>query len=138
MNKPDKYKVGFIASSFDLLHAGHCLLLKDAKEVCDYLIAGLHVNPNLDRPEKNSPIQTIEERRIQLESCKYVDEIVQYTTEKDLESILSKILPDVRILGSDCKNRDWLTGEKYCKQIHYHERAHSWSSSELRDRIKRC
>ena len=128
--------VGFVASSFDLLHAGHLLFLKDAKRVCDHLIAALQIDPSADRSEKRAPIQSLEERRIQLEGCKYVDEIVDYTTEQELEGILKNIKPDIRILGSDCKKRDWMTGEKYCDQVYYHTRPHNWSSSELINRVK--
>jgi glycerol-3-phosphate cytidylyltransferase len=128
---------GFVASTFDLLHAGHCLYLKDAKRICDYLIAGLQTNPTLDRPEKNKPIQTINERQIQLEACKYVDEIVEYSSEEDLNNILKKIKPDIRILGTDCKARRWMTGREYCSQIYYHSRNHNWSSTELIKRIKK-
>ena len=130
-------KVGFVASCFDLLHAGHCLFLKESKSVCDYLIAGLQTDPNIDRPHKRKPIQSLEERRIQLESCKYVDEIVEYTTEQELDCLLKKIRPDIRVLGSDCKSRDWLTGGQYSKEIHYHDRSHNWSSTELIQRIKK-
>lgn len=127
--------VGFVASCFDLLHSGHCLYLKEAKNVCDYLIAALQEDPTIDRPEKNKPIQSLEERKIQLESVKYVDEVIVYKTEKDLEKILEKIKPDVRIVGSDAKNKP-ITGYAYCKQVYFHERNHSFSSSELRKRIK--
>lgn len=126
--------IGFVASCFDLLHAGHCLYLKEAKQLCDHLIAGLHVDPSIERKTKNTPIQSIEERKIQLESTKYVDEIIIYNTENELENILKEKTPDIRILGSDAKNKS-ITGEKYCKQIYYHERNHNWSSSDLR---KRC
>ena len=126
--------IGFVASCFDLLHAGHCLYLKNAKDVCDYLIAALHVDPSIERSNKNKPIQSLDERKIQLESTKYVDEIILYNTEKELELILKEKKPDIRILGSDAKDKP-ITGENYCKQIYFHERNHNWSSSELR---KRC
>lgn len=126
--------IGFVASCFDLLHAGHCLFLKEAKSVCDYLIAGLHINPNIERPEKNIPSQSLEERRIQLSSNKYVDNIIEYGTESELEKILSDIKPDIRILGSDAKNKP-ITGSQYCKTIYFHNRNHNWSSSQLRKRI---
>lgn len=125
---------GFVASCFDLLHAGHCMYLKDAKSVCDYLIAGLQVDPTIDRPHKNKPIQSLEERKIQLESVKYVDEIKIYTTEHDLNSLLSHIKPDIRILGSDAKGKP-ITGIEHCDRIYYHERTHVYSSSELRNRV---
>jgi glycerol-3-phosphate cytidylyltransferase len=127
--------IGFVASSFDLLHAGHCLYLKEAKQVCDYLIAALHVDPSIERANKNKPIQSLEERKIQLESTKYIDEVVIYNTEEELKNILKNKLPDVRILGSDAKGKT-ITGEEYCKEIYYHERNHNWSSSELRKRFK--
>ena len=129
--------IGFVASSFDLLHAGHCLFLKDAKRVCDYLIAALQTDPTLDRPHKNKPLQTLEERRAQLEGSKYIDEIIEYSTEEDLNNILKKIKPDIRILGSDCKARGWMTGKEHCSQVYYHSRDHNWSSTELIDRIKK-
>jgi glycerol-3-phosphate cytidylyltransferase len=125
---------GFVASSFDLLHAGHCMYLKDARSVCDHLVAGLQVDPTIDRPSKNRPIQSLEERLIQLRSVKYVDQIEIYTTESDLEQLLSKIKPDIRILGSDAKGKP-ITGYKYCDRIYYHERNHTYSSSELRQRL---
>ena len=88
-------KVGFVASCFDLLHAGHCLMLKDAKRQCDHLVAGLQVDPSVDRPNKNKPILSLEERRILLQSNRYVDEIIEYSTEEELTDILENLLPDV-------------------------------------------
>ena len=133
---------GFVASSFDLLHAGHCLFLKEANLNCDHLIAALQVDPTCEdyenRPlkrKKSKPIQTIEERRIQLESCKYVDEIIEYNTEKDLENILIKKRPNIRFLGSDYRGIK-ATGEEYCDRIFYHERNHNYSSTRLRKEIK--
>jgi glycerol-3-phosphate cytidylyltransferase len=126
--------VGFVASCFDLLHAGHCLYLKEAKSVCDYLIAALQEDPSVDRPMKNKPIQSLEERRIQLESVKYVDEIVTYKTEDELVSLLEKVKPNIRILGSDYRGIT-VNGYIQCTNIHYHDRNHGWSTSTLR---KRC
>ncbi len=126
--------VGFVCGAFDLLHSGHCLYLKEAKSICDWLIVGLHSNPRLDRSEKNVPVQSIEERTIQLESLKYVDQVEVYDTEKDLETLLKHIRPNVRILGSDCRGKK-ITGEEFCDAVYYHERSHEWSSSDLR---KRC
>lgn len=125
--------VGFVASCFDLLHAGHCLYLKDAKSVCDHLIAALQEDPTIDRPHKNKPIQSLEERYVQLQSVKYVDEIRVYRTEKDLENLLKEIKPNIRILGSDCRDKP-ITGHTYCTNVYYHERLHEWSSSKLRER----
>lgn len=129
---------GFVAGAFDLLHAGHCLYLKEAKNVCDYLYAALQVDPSLEdrkkRPlgkPKNKPIQSFKERRIQLESISYVDEIVEYETEEDLRALLRSLKPDIRVLGCDYK--DVLsTGEEFCGGVIYHSRNHEWSSSYLR------
>ena len=110
-------------------------MLKDAREQCDWLVAALHIDPSIERPNKNAPVQSLGERRIQLESIKYVDEIHTYETEKDLLFILSQINPHVRILGSDYMGKDF-TGMELDIKIHYHERLHSWSTSELRHRIQ--
>tara|TARA_B100001989_G_C24546767_1_gene471352 strand:- start:2113 stop:2526 length:414 start_codon:yes stop_codon:yes gene_type:complete len=130
----DNKIVGFTCSAFDLLHTGHVLMLEDAKKHCDYLIVGLHSNPKLDRPNKNSPIQSLNERKIQLKAVKYIDEILIYDTESDLYKILEKIKPDLRILGSDYKNRDF-TGKDLNIPIYFHERNHDFSSSNLRKKI---
>tara|TARA_Y100000114_G_C11564184_1_gene233251 strand:- start:36 stop:458 length:423 start_codon:yes stop_codon:yes gene_type:complete len=127
-------KIGFTCSCFDLLHAGHILMLKDAKQQCDKLIVGLQVNPTIDRPEKNKPIQSYEERYIQLEAIKYVDKIIKYTTEKDLYKKLLEINPDIRILGSDYINKSF-TGDDLNIPIYYHNRNHDYSSTNLRGKI---
>ena len=127
-------KIGFTCSCFDLLHAGHILMLKDAKQQCDKLIVGLQVNPKIDRPEKNKPIQSFEERKIQLEAVKYVDEILKYNTEKELFEILRMLRPDVRILGSDYEGK-YFTGTELNIPIYYHKRNHNYSSSNLRQKI---
>ena len=127
-------KIGFVASCFDLLHAGHCLMLKDARAQCDWLSAGLQVDPTIDRPQKNEPIQSLEERHTQLDSIKYVDEIIIYKTEEDLSQILESLKPEVRILGSDYEG-SYATGQEYSEEIYYHERNHPWSTTELRKRI---
>ena len=131
-------KVGFTASTFDLLHAGHVQMLRDAKEQCDYLICGLQVDPSVDRPEKNSPVQTVVERYTQLAGVKYVDEIVPYATEKDLEDILTMYHIDVRILGEEYREKDF-TGKDICKkrgiQLYFNKRDHRFSSSDLRRRV---
>tara|TARA_Y100001972_G_C7455552_1_gene232833 strand:+ start:111 stop:533 length:423 start_codon:yes stop_codon:yes gene_type:complete len=127
-------KIGFTCSCFDLLHAGHILMLKDAKQQCDKLIVGLQTDPTLDRPEKNKPIQSYEERYIQLEAIKYVDKIIKYTTEKDLYKKLLEISPDIRILGSDYINKSF-TGDDLNIPIYYHNRNHDYSSTNLRGKI---
>ena len=110
--------IGFTCSCFDLLHAGHILMLKDAKSQCDKLIVGLQTDPTLDRPEKNKPIQTLEERKIQLEAVKYVDEIRVYSTESELRDMLADIMPNVRILGTDYLTKDDYTGCSFNIPIH--------------------
>lgn len=136
-------KVGFVASTFDLLHAGHVMMLREAKGQCDHLICALQVDPSIDRPEKNSPIQSLVERYIQLSGVKYVDEIVAYETEQDLEDILEMYPIDVRVLGEEYKDKDF-TGREICKRknitLHFNKRDHRFSSSGLRKRIseKKC
>ena len=127
--------IGFTCSCFDLLHAGHILMLQDAKRQCDKLIVGLQTDPTIDRPDtKNKPIQSFEERRIQLEAVKYVDEIFIYDTEEELYKKLLFINPDVRILGSDYIGKSF-TGDDLDIEIHYHERRHNYSTTNLRKKI---
>ena len=132
-------KIGITCSSFDLFHAGHVKMLEEAKEHCDFLIVALQTDPTIDRPEKNKPKQSIVERYIQVEACKYVDQIVPYTTEEDLENIFKSFKLDVRIIGEEYKKKPF-TAKHICKdrgiEIIYNSRAHDWSSSELRNRIK--
>ena len=109
---------GFTCGAFDLLHAGHALMLKEAKEQCDYLIVGVQYDPSLDRPNKNRPVQSYEERVTMVKSIKYVDEVVLYETEEDLYSLLEKIMPDVRIIGSDWKGKKF-TGHDLCPFLGY-------------------
>ena len=127
--------VGFTCSCFDLLHAGHIIMLQYAKARCDKLIVGLQTDPTTDRPEKNKPIQSLEERRIQLEAVKYVDEIFTYSTEKDLYKNLLFINPDVRILGSDYIGKSF-TGDDLDIKIYYHDRSHNYSTTNLREKIE--
>lgn len=142
MNLKAKKIIGFTCSSFDLLHAGHFLMLKDAKQQCDILIVGLQDDPTIDKEYrlktsdkvKNKPVQTLEERRIQIESCKYVDKVVNYSTENDLLNLLKEINPDIRILGSDWKNKPF-TGYELDINIYWHDRNHDYSTSNLRKRV---
>ena len=128
-------RIGITFSAFDLLHAGHIKMLEEAKRQCDYLICGLQVDPTLDRPEKNKPTQTVVERYIQLSGCKYVDEIVPYITEQDLEDVLRSFKIDVRILGDEYKAQNF-TGRDYCEkkgiEFYFNRRDHRFSSSGLR------
>jgi len=130
--------IGFTCSTFDLLHAGHIAMLREAKAQCDYLICGLQVDPSMDRPEKNSPVQTLVERHVQLSSVKYVDEIIPYCTEADLLDIINMYPIDVRILGDEYKDKDF-TGKDECRkrgiQLHFNKRDHRFSSSDLRKRV---
>lgn len=131
-------KVGFTCSAFDLLHAGHIAMLREAKSQCDYLICGIQNDPSLDRLEKNRPIQSIVERYIQISSVKYVDEIIPYNTEEDLKDILLTYPINVRILGSEYRYKDF-TGKEICQKrgisLYFNSRDHNFSSSDLRKRV---
>jgi len=128
-------KIGFTASSFDLCHPGHLMMLKEAKENCDYLICALHVNPQSERPEKNKPIETSSERYLRLRALTYVDEIIPYETENELFELLLLLKPNVRFLGSDYVGEKFTGKGIYGIEIHYCERLHRLSSSNLRNRI---
>ena len=134
MGKP----VGFTCSTFDLLHAGHILMLAECKQICDYLIVGVQSDPTVDRPgTKNKPVQSIVERYVQLSAVKFVDEIIVYNTEKDLEDMLMFLPISVRIIGEEYKDKDF-TGKQICEErgikIWFNSRSHRFSSSELRQR----
>ena len=131
-------KVGITFSTFDLLHAGHILMLQEAKQHCDYLIVGLQTDPTIDRPEtKNKPAQSIVERQVQLAAVKFVDEVIIYQTEKDLIDILTMYPLDVRFVGDEYRNKDF-TGKDYCLEngieLYYNSRKHRFSTTELRKR----
>lgn len=128
-------RVGIVASCFDLFHAGHVLMLYEAKQHCDRLVVALQSDPTLDRPEKNKPIQGLFERFVQVESCEYVDQVVPYDTEADLYNMLVGYDWDVRFLGEDYVGRTDFTGADLDIPIHYCPRKHSYSSSGLRERI---
>jgi len=132
-----KGKIGITCSTFDLFHAGHIKMLEDAKSQCEYLIVALQVDPTIDRPEKNKPIQSVVERYIQVDACQYVDQIVPYVTEKDLEDIFASFDLDVRIIGVEYKDAPF-TGKNICNkrniEIYYNSRDHRFSSSDLRRR----
>ena len=128
-------KVGFTCSCFDLFHAGHIMMLKEAKSVCDHLIVGLQTDPTIDRPTKNKPIQSVFERYVQLDACKYVDEIVVYATEKDLMDILLSYPIKVRIIGDEYKNTEFTGKDLTSMEIYYNGRKHSFSTTELRQRV---
>jgi glycerol-3-phosphate cytidylyltransferase len=133
-------KVGITLSTFDLLHAGHIAMLREAKSQCDYLICGLQSDPTIDRPDsKNKPIQTMFERYLQLKAVEYVDEVVPYQTEKDVVDILQTLPIDVRILGEEYKEKDF-TGKDVCNkrgiELYFNTRDHRFSTTDLRKRIQ--
>lgn len=138
MWKKNNTIVGFTASSFDLLHAGHVAMLAEARTQCDYLIVGLQSDPTLDRSTKNKPVQSIVERQMQLRGSRYVDEIWVYNTEKDLEDLLLMLPIDVRILGVEYEGKEF-TGREICHKrgikLYFNGRDHSFSSSSLRKRV---
>lgn len=125
---------GFTCGAFDLLHAGHALMLKECKEHCDYLIVGLQRDPSVDRPGKNKPIQSYKERDIMIKSIKWVDEVVYYDTELDLYDLLSSANIDVRILGADWKGKSF-TGHDLPIRVVFNSRGHGYSTSSLRSRV---
>lgn len=126
-------KIGFTCSAFDLLHAGHVSMLEEAKKQCDYLIVGLHTNPQIDRPTKNKPVETTFERYVRLKGCKFVDEIIPYDTEEDLVNLLNIIKPDIRILGEEYRDKDF-TGKGLVPE-YFNTRSHNYSTTALRKRL---
>ncbi|MEN5088393.1 adenylyltransferase/cytidyltransferase family protein [Sphingobacterium faecium] len=131
-------KIGITFGVFDLLHAGHIMMLEEARRNCDYLIVGLNTDPSEVSPEKSTPTQTVVERYIQLEGCRYVDEIVPYETEQDLIDIIKALPIQVRIIGEEYRDMDF-TGKKYCVEegieIYYNKRTHRFSSTGLRKEV---
>lgn len=125
---------GFTCSTFELLHPGHILMLKECKEHCDYLVVGLHVDPSRERKEKNKPIESVFERYMRVKSNIYVDEVIPYETEEDLRGMLIYLNPDIRFIGID-----WIAKEYTAKDllipIHWTKRRHDYSSTNLRRRI---
>ncbi len=137
--KAEGKRIGITFSTFDMLHAGHIAMLSEARNYCDYLIAGLQTDPTIDRPEtKNKPIQSVVERQIQLAACRHVDEVVVYQTEQDLIDLLLILPVDVRILGVEYEDKNF-TGRNECSwrniEIVFNRRDHSFSSSSLRKRV---
>ena len=137
--KAEGKRIGITFSTFDMLHAGHIAMLSEAKNHCDYLIAGLQTDPTIDRPtEKNPPVQSIVERQIQLAACRYVDEVVVYQTEQDLVDLLLILPVDVRILGVEYCDKDFTGREAGAMrgiELVFNGRDHSFSSSSLRRRV---
>jgi len=140
MKKRSQRTVGITFSTFDLLHAGHVAMLREAKNHCDYLIAGIQTDPTIDRPDtKNKPVQTLVERYAQLAAVKYVDEIIPYQTEQDLIDILNMYEIDIRILGEEYKDK-YFTGKDACNKrgidLYFNKREHRFSTSDLRERVE--
>ena len=135
----EKMRIGLTASTFDLLHAGHVEMLRDAKAQCDYLICALQIDPSIDRTEKNKPVQSIVERYTQLQAVRFVDEIIPYLSELDLEDILQMRKIDTRILGVEYRDKDF-TGRDICKardiDLYFNKRDHRFSTSGLRERVQ--
>ena len=131
---PSEIRKGFIAGNFDVIHPGYIQMFKDSKSVCDWLVVGLHVDPSCERPDKLKPILSIEERAEMLLELNSVDEVIPYDTEEDLVSLLQKLSPAVRILGSDYKGRAF-TGDHLSIPIHYHVRDHDWSTTAFKKEI---
>ena len=130
-------KKGITFGAFDLFHAGHVLMLEEAKTVCDYLIVCIQSDPSLDREEKNKPVQSIIEREIQVSGCRFVDEVIIYDTEADLLNIIGQVDWDVRIIGEEYKNKDFTGRDQTLERCHFNKRPHTFSSSELRERVSK-
>lgn len=130
-----KMTIGFTCGAFDLLHAGHVVMLKQAKENCDHLIVGLQTDPSIDRQEKNQPVQSVYERFVQLSAVKYVDEVIPYDTEQSLLDLLESTPIDIRFVGEDYKDKHF-TGEELPIKVFYTNRKHSFSTTSLRNRVK--
>ncbi len=130
-------KKGITAGAFDLLHAGHIAMLEEAKAVCDHLLVAIQLDPSIDRPEKNKPIQSIVERQIQIKAIKWVDDIIVYNREQELRDILYTLTLDIRIIGSEYMDQ-CVTGKQICEEmgieVYYNSRKHQFSSTELRKR----
>ena len=128
-------KKGITFGAFDLFHAGHVLMLQEAKTVCDYLIVCIQTDPSIDRKSKNTPVQSLIEREIQVTACKYVDEVLVYATEADLLKILEETDWDVRILGDEYKDKPFTGREESLDKCYFNSRPHDFSTSELRERV---
>jgi len=130
-------KKGITFGAFDLFHAGHILMLEEAKSVCDYLIVCIQSDPSLDRKEKNKPVQSVVEREIQVSACKFVDEVLIYDTEEDLIEIIKTIDWDIRIIGEEYKDKEFTGRKQTIDKCYFNKRPHNFSSSELRDRVSK-
>ena len=130
-------KKGITFGAFDLFHAGHVLMLKEAKSICDYLIVCIQSDPSLDRVEKNKPIQSVVEREIQVSACTYVDEVIIYDSEEDVLKIIETIDWDITILGEEYRDKEFTGRDQTLDKCYFNKRPHNFSSSELRERVSR-
>jgi glycerol-3-phosphate cytidylyltransferase len=130
-------KIGFTASTFDLLHPGHIAMLAEAKANCQFLVVGLLTDPTISRPEKEKPVQTMLERYIQIQAVRFVDMIVPFETEEELEQLLLTIMPDIRFIGEEYKNTNHTGREIEGITNYYNKRKHKFSSTDLRDRLRK-
>ena len=130
-------KKGITFGAFDLFHAGHVLMLKEAKSICDYLIVCIQSDPSLDRAEKNKPVQSVIEREIQISACTYVDEVIIYDSEEDVLKIIETIDWDVRILGEEYRDKEFTGRDQTLDKCYFNKRPHNFSSSELKERVSR-
>ena len=126
--------IGFTCGAFDLTHAGHYLMFMECREQCDHLVVGLQIDPSVDRPDKNKPVQSVEERMVQLSACRHIDTVLCYNDEKDLIRLLKEVNPDVRFIGVDWKDKEY-TGKDLPIKVIFNTRDHGYSSSSLRKRI---
>ena len=130
-------KKGITFGAFDLFHAGHVLMLKEAKSICDYLIVCIQSDPSVDRAEKNKPVQSVIEREIQVSACTYVDEVIIYDSEEEVLKIIETIDWDVRILGEEYRDKEFTARAQTLDKCYFNKRPHNFSSSELRERVSR-
>ena len=130
-------KKGITFGAFDLFHAGHVLMLKEAKSICDYLIVCIQSDPSVDRAEKNKPVQSVIEREIQVSACTYVDEVIIYDSEEDVLKIIETIDWDVRILGEEYRDKEFTGRDQTLDKCYFNKRPHNFSSSELKERVSR-
>lgn len=130
-------KIGITFGAFDLFHAGHILMLQEAKTICDHLVVCIQTDPSIDRDEKNAPVQSIVERQIEVTACKYVDEVIVYDRESGVMEILKSVDWDVRILGDEYRDQDFTGREETLDKCYFNRRPHNFSSSELRLRVVR-
>ncbi len=128
-------KKGITFGAFDLFHAGHVMMMREARNVCEHLIVGLQSDPSIDRPQKNAPVQSIVERHMQVAACRYVDEVIIYSTEAQLLEILKYVDWDVRILGEEYLDKEFTGRKKTLSRCYFNQRSHTFSSTELRNRV---